>query len=95
MKQYILDNLPMILGFLFGAGGLYDSYLQRKRRKTDALSGMQELYDKFVEDTNQKITEFQAEISSLKSEIERVENSWQKKYNALKKAFDNYKKQHP
>lgn len=95
MKQYILDNIGTILGFLFGAGGLYDSYLQRKKRKTDALSGMQELYDRFVEDTNKKIVEFQAEISELKEEIERVETSWQKKYNALKKAFDTYKKSHP
>lgn len=95
MKQYILDNIGTILGFLFGAGGLYDSYLQRQKRKTDALSGMQKLYDKFVEDTNEKITEFKTEIATLKQEIERVEISWQKKYNTLKKAFDTYRKKHP
>lgn len=95
MKQYILDNLPMILGFLFGAGGLLDSYLQRKKRKTDALSGIQELYDKFVEDTNQKFAEFQMKIKSLEEEIEAKDLFWKKKYDTLKKAFDNYKTQHP
>lgn len=94
MKIFI-ENIGTVLAVLFGAGGFYDSYSQRKKRKTDALSGMQELYDKFVEDTNKKIVEFQGEISSLKSEIERVETSWQKKYAALKAEFNNYKRTHP
>lgn len=95
MKEYILENLPTILGFIFGAGGLTDSYLQRKKRKTDALSGIQDLYDKFVEDTNEKFQQFQQKIKDLEKEIEAKDLFWKKKYDALKKEFDNYKKSHP
>ncbi len=94
------------LGVLFGAGGLYDSYLQRKKRKTDALSGMQTAYDKFVEDYDKKFDDVVSEMASLKenhkidiskvqSKVEKVDERWSQKYNALKKEFDIYKKTHP
>ncbi|WP_028890875.1 hypothetical protein [Tenacibaculum sp. 47A_GOM-205m] len=106
MKQYIAENLPTILGYLFGVGGMFDSYLQRKRRKTDALSGMQSTYDKFVEDYDKKFEEMRKEIKYLKEEhakeietlrskLNEVEAYWQKRYNSLKQSFDNYKKLHP
>ncbi|WP_435263006.1 hypothetical protein [Tenacibaculum sp. nBUS_03] len=106
MKQYIVDNIGTVLAVLFGAGGLYDSYLQRKKRKTDALSGMQTAYDKFVEDYDKKFDDVVSEMASLKenhkidiskvqSKVEKVDEHWRKKYNALKKEFDIYKKTHP
>jgi uncharacterized protein YlxW (UPF0749 family) len=95
MKQYLIDNLDHVFAYLFGAGGLFSFWIERKKKKTDALSGMQIAYDKFVEDSDKKFEEMKNEVSTLKSKIEQVEASWRQKYNSLKREFDIYKKTHP
>lgn len=106
MKDFIADNLDNIIAYLFGAGGFFSWLSEKRKRRISALSGMQEAYDKFVEDSDKKFEDMRKEISSLKvthaqqvqelkKKIKEIETFWSQKYNALKKAFDNYKKSHP
>ena len=95
MKQYIIDNIDHVFAYLFGAGGLFSVWLERKKKKTDALSGMQLAYDKYVEDSDKKFEEMRSEVSTLRTKLEEVETQWRQKYNSLKREFDIYKKTHP
>lgn len=95
MKEYLVNNLDNILAYIFGAGGFFSWYSERKRRKIDAFSVMQTSYDKYVEDSDKKFEEMKKEIAYFQTKLEKVEEHWRKKYNALKKEFDIYKKTHP
>ena len=95
MKEYLVDNIGNIVAYLFGAGGFFSWYSERRRRKTDALSGMQTAYDKYVEDSDKKFDEMRQEIKDLQTKLDKVEEYWKKKYSTLKSAFDTYKRTHP
>ena len=95
MKQYLLDNFDHVFAYLFGAGGIFSFIIERKKKKTDALSGMQLAYDKYVEDSDKKFEEMRSEVSTLRTKLEEVETQWRQKYNSLKREFDIYKKTHP
>ena len=106
MKEFLLNHIDSILAYLFGAGGLFTAWTEKKKRKTDALSALQLVYDKFIEDYDKKFEEIRSEIATLKSthqeeiaklqsKLEKVEAFWKQKYTALKTAFDQYKKTHP
>ena len=95
MKQYLIEHLDHVLAYVFGAGGLLSVWIERKKKKTDALSGMQAAYDKYVEDSDQKFEAMKLEVSTLKKQLEKVEAYWKQKYSSLKKEFDTYKRTHP
>jgi peptidoglycan hydrolase CwlO-like protein len=95
MKDYLIENIDNILAYIFGAGGIISGWFERKKRKADALSGMQENYDRFVEHAKQKWGEFEEEIKQLQEEIKRVKEHAKKEYDLLKAEFDKYKKTHP
>ncbi len=103
MKDFLVQNVMAIIATIFGAGGFYDSWKQRKKNQADALDGMQRAYDKYVEDSNEKFEQMRKEIADLTKaqkelkeahhkEMERLKNYWKEKYDNLKKEFDNYKK---
>jgi len=95
MKEFFVNHIDTIFAYIFGAGGLFSAWTQRKKRKTDALMGMQDNYARFVEHSERKFRDFEDEITSLREEIKRVEEHWKRKYDALKRQFENYKKAHP
>ena len=95
MIEFIENNLITILGYLLGTGGIFSAWSERRKRKINALSGMQAAYDKYVEDSDKKFEEMRGEIASLKSDLVKVEASWKQKYKALKSDFDQYRKKHP
>jgi predicted RNase H-like nuclease (RuvC/YqgF family) len=113
MKEIIQENVALILTTIFGGGSFYGWLFERKKRKdegrivqADALSKMQEVYDKMVVDVDSQISrsksnyeELQGKIEYSQNKIEQLENKlkeveayWKDKYNQLKKEFDNYKK---
>ncbi len=98
MVEFITQNFGAILGALFGVGGLYDSYRQRKKNQADALDRMQTTYDKFVEDFNERYQDLKNEVQELKqnhhNEMERLKTYWENKYEKLKNEFEDYKKKH-
>ncbi len=95
MKDFFTNHLDTIIAYFFGAGGLVGAIVERKKRKTDALSSMQELYDRFVQDAEKKFSGFEKEILKLNNKIISVEERWKEKYEALKQDYETYKKEHP
>ncbi len=96
MKDFFTEHIVSILSMIFGAGGFYDSYKQRKKNQADALDRMQATYDKFVEDFNERYNDLKQEVSDLKKnhhqELINLKNYWETKYSKLKKEFEDYKK---
>ena len=97
MKDWFLDNIFSVIATLFGGGSFYAFITEKKKRKmelrstqADALSSMQETYDKFVDDFTDKYNHLQKEIEGLKKDVA----SWKSKYQNLKQEFENYKKKH-
>lgn len=106
MKEFLTNHIDSIIAYILGAGGLIDAWRERRKRQADALSSMQNSYDKFVEDYDRKFEAMRTdmismekkhvdEINKLEDKLEKVEKHWRQKYNSLKLAFDNYKKAHP
>ncbi len=95
MQDFLLHNINTIFAYIFGTGGLLTAWFQRKKRKTDALTGMQQTYNRFVADYEKKFKDLHLEVTCLQEEIKRVEEHWKKKYEALKNQFEKYKKTHP
>lgn len=97
MKDWLLDNIFSIVATVFGSGSFYAFITEKKKRKlelkstqADALTSMQETYDRFVDDFTDKYDHLQKELEELKKDV----NSWKSKYQNLKREFDNYKKNH-
>ena len=97
MKQWFLDNAFSIIATIFGSGSLFAFIAEKKKRKIElkstqanALSSMQDTYDKFVDDFTAKYDHLLREIEQLKKDVD----SWKTKYQNLKKEFENYKKTH-
>ena len=95
MENWILDNIFSIIATIFGGGSFYAFVTEKKKRKielksshADALFGMQETYDKFVDDFTEKYDHLQKDIEMLNKEV----SSWKSKYQLLKTEFENYKK---
>ncbi len=107
MEKFISDNIMAIISIVFGAGGFFDAYRQRKKNQADALEAMQRAYDKYVDDSVARYDELRKEIVELKKshkeeitslkeahkhEMQELKQEWSEKYNALKSSFENYKK---
>tara|TARA_B100001063_G_C16262628_1_gene310660 strand:- start:124 stop:417 length:294 start_codon:yes stop_codon:yes gene_type:complete len=91
MEQWFLDNAFSLVATIFGGGSFYAFITEKKKRRielkstqADALSSMQETYDKFVDDFTNKYDHLQKEIEQLKKELD----SWKSKYQNLKREFD-------
>ncbi|WP_340074552.1 hypothetical protein [Leptobacterium sp. I13] len=104
MEQWLLDNMFSIITALFGGGSFFAYITERKKRKieekqltADALSKMQEAYDKFMEDSLIRYKDLREEIDDLKKKLVDVKtqlNNEKRKNSLLKNEFENYKKKH-
>jgi cell shape-determining protein MreC len=73
MTTFIIENWKDLCGTFgliisFFAGKKMNS-IKEKQADSDALSGIQVVYDKFVEQTNKKFDEMEQEIKVVKSEL--------------------------
>ena len=101
MKQWILENLSLILSTAFGRTSFLAYVLERKKRKieekqltADALSKMQEGYDKFTSDLLSRYDELKQEVTDLKKNLAEVESQLDEekgKYKTLKSNYDKLK----
>ena len=78
MKEFLLDNLVTIIGFLgvplaYIFGGKRAKELELKSKETtikkddsDALKSMQEVYNSFLEDYKLRMVEVMSEITAIK-----------------------------
>lgn len=99
--KWIIEHLETVIATLIGGGGVVGWINERRKKKTDALKSMQQLYDEFVADASQKFNEMRIEVDRLKAEIHEIDSRWSskyngllKKYNILKSEFETYKKKH-
>ncbi|MBS9773805.1 MAG: hypothetical protein KGV59_01430 [Tenacibaculum sp.] len=93
MSNFFTEHFTTIITTIFGVGGFYDSFKQRKKNKLDALNSMQLAYDKYVDDANKKYDELRKEISDLKDshrkEIESLKALHSKEINLLREKLQN------
>lgn len=82
--QTIIDNLPQIISYLFGAGGVFAFFQGRKERKiaiklgeANAIQGLQTAYDNFIKHSNEVIEDLKNEVKELKAQIDRTEQAFQ------------------
>lgn len=104
MNQFLLENALSILTSLFGAGGVWAYYSERKKRKieektlsADALQKMQEAYDRFTQDQKKRYTDLSDEVTELKKKYAIVQTELEvkdKEYTVLKRAHEILKAEH-
>ena len=93
MKDWLIANIFTIIATLFGSGSLFAYVTERKKRKierknlaTDALKSMQDAYDRFTEDANERYNEIKLEKEELKKRLAKVTkqlNEERKKHDSL------------
>lgn len=101
MKQWLLDNIPLIITTLFGSGSFLAYHTEKKKRRieekqldADALKTMQDAYDKFTEDSLKRYSELSEEVEKLKEKLLTVTSQLDKEkqnYINLKLEHDNLK----
>lgn len=78
MVSFIQENHQFFIG-LAGSivaffGGKKLKAIEEKKANSDALQGIQTVYEKFVEQTDKKFEEMQSEISKLRGELKQYIN---------------------
>ena len=101
MRQWLLDNIPLIITTLFGSGSFLAYHTEKKKRKieekqlgADALTKMQEAYDKFTSDSLKRYEELSGEVADLKKKLNGVTSQLESEktnYSTLKTAHDKLK----
>ena len=78
LKQLIMENIPTIFSYIFGGGGLFLFYTERKKNKAltnqevakasqeeaTALTHMRAAYKEFTEDMNQRYETLSNEVKN-------------------------------
>lgn len=103
MKQWLIDNIPLIITTLLGSGSFLAYHTEKKKRKieerqisADALKTMQDAYDRFTANSLQQYDILSKEVESLKkklidvtAQLDTEKNNNQK----LKASYDRLKQE--
>lgn len=103
MRQWLIDNIPLIITSIFGSGSFFAYHTEKKKRKieekqigADALKTMQEGYDKFTENAMEQYDTLRKEVGDLKKRLTDVSTELEEekeKYNKLKNSYDSLKRE--
>ena len=101
IQQLLTDNIVSIITTLFGGGSFYAYYIEKGKRKieaiqlgADALKTMQDAYDKFTAESLKHYEELSAEVQDLKKKHTEVTTQLSKEkqnYAILREEHDNLK----
>jgi len=101
MEAWIAQNIGLILTTLFGSGSFIALILEKKKRKieekqlgADALTKMQEGYDKFTANALEQYDSLRKEVMDLKKKLIDVTAQLEDeegKYNTLKGNYEKLK----
>ena len=101
MKEWLLENIFSIITTVFGGGSFFAYITERKKRiieekqlGADALTKMQEAYDKFTTDSLKRYEELSSEVEELKKKLTLVTSQLESEktnYSTLKSAHDKLK----
>ena len=101
MKQYLLEHIEVIIGYIFGAGGMFTAWTERKKRRQEFVKAetqnQQQVVDLYQEALDDLKKRYDEKFSELETEIKQLRTNldlWKSKYRDLKKEFDTYKKDH-
>ncbi|TCI93683.1 hypothetical protein [Tenacibaculum sp. M341] len=101
MKEFLINHIDIILGYLLGAGGIISAWTERKKRKqeiaraeTQNQQQVVDLYQEALDDLkkryDEKFNELETEIKQLRLNLDL----WKSKYRDLKDEFNKYKNTH-
>jgi molecular chaperone GrpE (heat shock protein) len=101
MKEFLVNHIETILAYLFGAGGLFSAWTERKKRKQEFVQAetqnqqqVVDLYQEALDDLkkryDEKFSELEGELKQLRTNLDL----WKGKYRTLKREFDTYRKAH-
>lgn len=90
MKDFLINHWDSVFGTVFGASGIFAYINERKKSKIDAFSKMQEAYQKFVDDSNEKIDDLKKLIEEQNKELE-ILRPLKSKMDTLEKEFVSVK----
>lgn len=79
--NYVLENLPTLLGYLFGAGGVFAFISERKKNKAVA-SGLEADADSKEIDNSSKV------VDLYKEALDDLQNRYEKRYNEVAEMFE-------
>lgn len=102
MEQYTGEIITGIITAICGIGAWFT---ERKKRQTDNMKVIVDLYQEALGDLKLRYdsnltelkTQYDLKFHNLEEDIKKLRenvNLWKGKYSSLKKEFDNYKKQH-
>lgn len=101
MKDFLINHIESILAYLFGAGGLFSAWAERKKRKQELvqaeIQNQQQVVDLYQEALNDLKKRYDEKFSELETELKQLRTNldlWKGKYRSLKSEFDNYRKTH-
>ncbi|SNR16537.1 hypothetical protein [Tenacibaculum jejuense] len=98
MREFLENHIDIIIGYLFGAGGIITALTERKKRRQELVKGetqnqqqVVDLYQEALDDLkkryDEKFSELECEIKQLRTNLDL----WKGKYLDLKDEFEKYK----
>lgn len=101
-KPYIGEFITGVLALFFG--WMAKGKTQKRSDNADVLTKVQGIYDKLVEDTDERIHNLKLEIDDLKKKqtsidtewrkkVQEVERKWQTKYSRLQAKYNSLLKE--
>ena len=108
MKEWLLENAAALIGYLMSAGlGTWifvdkrKLKSERKKEEAEAMTGMQQVYNSFVDDVksqyemmSMRIKELEARVNSLQKECDELQAKNKKlteEYDALQSKYNKLK----
>ena len=85
VTPYIGELITAIIALVLGWFG--KSKAQKRQDNADVLTRVQGIYDKMVEDTNQRMNVMQSEIDALKKKQTEIDTEWRKKIQAVERKW--------
>ncbi|HCY81548.1 MAG TPA: hypothetical protein DHV22_08090 [Xanthomarina gelatinilytica] len=102
LKPYISELATGLIAIVIG--WVAKSKNQKRQEEAGILDKVQGIYDKMIEDTNQRMDELKIDIENLKKKqtlidaewrkkVQQVEKKWQTKYSRLQAKYNSLLKE--
>jgi predicted RNase H-like nuclease (RuvC/YqgF family) len=100
--NFLIENLAIITAMLSGGigwffGGRQKQDIEIKKSNSDAVKSMQEVYDTFLEDFKQRVSDLMIEVSDVKNNNKELQNQFNDLFIQLAKETEkslNWEKLH-
>ncbi|WP_299682961.1 hypothetical protein [uncultured Tenacibaculum sp.] len=101
MKEFLVNHIDVIIGYLFGAGGILTAWTERKKRRQELIKeetqNQQQVVDLYQEALDDLKKRYDEKFNELETEIKQLRTNldlWKSKYRDLKDEFESYKNDH-